>query len=76
MAELSPIILLDAVKREREVRLAEASLSEFAKQAWHILEPSTELKWGWALDAKMLKGLTEKELNTLEALLKKVADGK
>ena len=51
MAELSPIILLDAVKREREVRLAEASLSEFAKQAWHILEPSTELKWGWALDA-------------------------
>jgi len=51
MSEVSPIILLDAVRREREVRLAEASLSEFAKQAWHVLEPVSELKWGWALDA-------------------------
>jgi len=51
MAEVSPIILLDAVRRERDVRLAEASLSEFVKQAWHVVEPSTELKWGWALDA-------------------------
>lgn len=51
MSDVSPIILLDAVRRERDVRLAEASLSEFVKQAWHILEPSTELKWGWALDA-------------------------
>lgn len=51
MSEVSPIILLDAVRREREVRLAKASLSEFAKQAWHVLEPVSELKWGWALDA-------------------------
>jgi len=27
------------------------SLAEFARQAWPILEPATELKWGWALDA-------------------------
>jgi predicted phage terminase large subunit-like protein len=27
------------------------SLANFAKQAWHILEPGTPLKWGWALDA-------------------------
>ena len=27
------------------------SLAEFAKQSWHILEPATPLKWGWALDA-------------------------
>jgi len=27
------------------------SLAEFAKQAWHVLEPSTPMKWGWALDA-------------------------
>jgi len=51
VSEVSPIILLDAVRREREVRLAEASLSEFVKQAWQVIEPSTELKWGWALDA-------------------------
>lgn len=27
------------------------SLANFTKEAWSILEPSTELKWGWALDA-------------------------
>lgn len=27
------------------------SLRNFAQEAWHVLEPSTELKWGWALDA-------------------------
>lgn len=51
MGEVSPIILLDSVRQERQVRAAEESFAEFAKQAWHILEPSTELKWGWALDA-------------------------
>lgn len=51
MGAISPIILLDSVRQEREVRRAEASLAEFAKQAWHVLEPSTLLKWGWALDA-------------------------
>lgn len=34
---------------EREA--CKRSLATFAKQAWHILEPSTPLKWGWALDA-------------------------
>lgn len=38
---------LNAVKKELAVR----SLAEFTKQAWHVLEPATELKWGWALDA-------------------------
>ena len=51
MTEVSPIILLDAVRREREERLAEPTLTEFPKQAWHVLEPVSELKWGWALDA-------------------------
>jgi len=31
--------------------LARRSLAEFAKMAWPLLEPSTPLKWGWALDA-------------------------
>lgn len=30
---------------------ASESLAEFAQLAWPVLEPSTELKWGWALDA-------------------------
>lgn len=39
----------DILACERE--LAKRSLADFARMAWHILEPSTELKWGWALDA-------------------------
>jgi len=27
------------------------SFSNFAKRAWHVIEPATPLKWGWALDA-------------------------
>lgn len=27
------------------------SLSEFAKKSWHVLEPSTDLKWGWAVQS-------------------------
>lgn len=34
---------------ERE--LCKRSLAEFAKRAWKVLEPTTPLKWGWALDA-------------------------
>ena len=51
MSEVSPIILLDAVRREREVRECEMYLATFVKHAWHVLEPNTEMKWGWALDA-------------------------
>lgn len=39
----------DLVAVERE--LCRRSLAAFAKRAWHILEPATPLKWGWALDA-------------------------
>jgi predicted phage terminase large subunit-like protein len=34
-----------------ETELCRRSLVHFAQRAWHILEPSTDLKWGWALDA-------------------------
>ena len=30
---------------------ASESLAEFSQMSWHVLEPSTELKWGWCLDA-------------------------
>lgn len=39
----------DLINAERE--LCKRSLSAFARRAWHILEPTAELKWGWALDA-------------------------
>lgn len=34
-----------------EKELARRSLADFARMAWHVLEPATDLKWGWALDA-------------------------
>ena len=50
-APTPPNVLRDAVKSALLVRRAEDSLADFAMQAWHVLEPSTELKWGWALEA-------------------------
>jgi predicted phage terminase large subunit-like protein len=38
---------IDAAERE----LCSRSLAHFARRAWHVLEPATPLKWGWALDA-------------------------
>ena len=39
----------DLLAVERE--LCRRSLAEFAKLAWKVLEPGSNLKWGWALDA-------------------------
>lgn len=38
--------LVLAAQRE----LSRRSLAHFAQEAWHVLEPATPLKWGWALD--------------------------
>ena len=37
----------DALK----VELCERSFADFVKQAWPVLEPETELKWNWSMDA-------------------------
>lgn len=39
------------IQVDRELFARKGGFSEFAKAAWHLVEPSTELKWGWALDA-------------------------
>lgn len=53
--------------KEARRELAKRSLAEFARQAWHVLEPSTELKWGWALDAicEHLEAVTHGDLRRL-----------
>ena len=33
-----------------EAELARRSLAEFTRQAWHVIEPGTPLKWDWPLD--------------------------
>lgn len=50
-APVSAVILLDAVRRAKLQRQAEESFADFAIQAWPVLEPCTELKWGWAMEA-------------------------
>lgn len=55
-AELAAIVAeLERRKEERcldgDRKACAGSLAEFARQAWHVLEPATPLKWGWALDA-------------------------
>lgn len=54
---------LDAIERE----LCRRGLAEFAKRAWRVLEPATELKWGWALDAICLhlEAVTKGEITRL-----------
>lgn len=39
----------DKIAFERE--LGRRSLKHFVRMAWHVIEPATELKWGWAMDA-------------------------
>ena len=55
----------DLIAIERE--LCSRSLAEFAKRAWHVLEPATPLKWGWALDAICLhlEAVTHGQINRL-----------
>lgn len=45
-------------------RMCARSFGEFVKRAWHVIEPATELKWGWALDAMCahLEAVTEGEI--------------
>ena len=66
-APLSPIILLDAIRRERSIRSAEASLFEFTKQAWQVIEPGTEFVPGWHLQAisEHLEAVTDREIKRL-----------
>lgn len=46
-----PLQLTEADRLAIERELCRRSLADFAKLAWHVLEPATPLKWGWALDA-------------------------
>lgn len=56
---------LDLIEFDRSI--ANDSFAEFAKMAWHVLEPGTELKWGWSLDAicEHLEAVSNGEINRL-----------
>lgn len=67
MGSLTPAILLDALKREKEKRLAETSLYHFMRQMWPIIEPGTEFRTNWHLEAicEHLEAVTEGEIDNL-----------
>lgn len=58
---------LEARSIEGERVACRESLAEFAKRAWHVLEPSAPLKWGWALDAicEHLEAVTDGSIKRL-----------
>lgn len=47
----APRLELNALALAVQASLLQEDLREFAKHAWHVLEPQTKLKWNWALDA-------------------------
>jgi len=51
MAVVTPGILKDAIRREKDYRDAEESLFEFCRHAWHVIEPGHEFKSNWHLEA-------------------------
>ena len=52
-----------------QLELARRSFAQFVQQAWHVVEPSTTLKWGWMLDglAQHLQAVSEGEIQNLLA---------
>ncbi|TVQ98106.1 MAG: hypothetical protein EA398_13730 [Deltaproteobacteria bacterium] len=57
-----------ALRRRRARRHAEEiTLAEFVRQAWHTVEPETELTWNWHLDAicQHLEAVTDGRIRRL-----------
>lgn len=42
---------LQALRRKIRIKQSRASLAEFLKNGWHVLEPNTKLDWGWHIQA-------------------------
>ena len=50
-AQLSPEVMLDLIRKEQERRAASASLYEFVRQAWHVVEPGVPFIPSWHIEA-------------------------
>lgn len=59
---------------EFDQEISKRSLAEFCKLAWRVLEPTTPLKWGWALDA-MCEHLEAVHTGEIKRLLINVPPG-
>lgn len=64
---VSPIILKDYVRKETERRKASASLYEFVKQAWHVVEPGVPFVPSWHIEeiCEHLEAVSDGEIRKL-----------
>jgi len=67
ISQPSPEILLDLIRKEEERRLAEVSLYEFVKQAWHVVEPGVPFVGGWHIEVicQHLEAVTNGDIKRL-----------
>lgn len=65
--QLSPAVLLDAIKREKERRAASASLYEFIRQAWSTVEPGVKFIPSWHIETicEHLEAITSGDIRRL-----------
>lgn len=66
-APLTHSVLLDLIKKEQERRAASASLYEFVKQAWHVVEPGVAFVPSWHIEqiCEHLEAITSGDIRKL-----------
>ena len=64
---VSSLVLLDAVRAARQQHRAEASLYEFVKQGWHVIEPGVPFTHGFHLEVicEHLEAVTHGDIRRL-----------
>ena len=67
------MVVPDLIDLEREL-VRRGGLAAFTKLAWPVLEPTTPLKWGWAMDA-MCQHLEAVSIGQIIRLLMNVPPG-
>ena len=50
MNQMTPAVMLDMIKREKDRRNASASLYEFVKQSWAVVEPGVPFVGSWHIE--------------------------
>jgi predicted phage terminase large subunit-like protein len=59
---------LDRVRRDADqIRARCQTFSGFFREAWHVLEPATQLRWGWHMDgiSQHLQAVTDGQITRL-----------
>jgi len=66
-AALSPSVMLDLIAKEKARRRASASLYEFVKQSWHVVEPGVPFVPSWHIETicEHLEAITAGDIRKL-----------